>query len=129
MTAMTPRRFDWVLRTRGPVLAEWPERDRAAALDLLRHDKAAQQMLADSLSAETPPAPDMAARCRMQAKLRRALAPAAPLLRGMRWGALVVCAATGLYLGLAPLEADSIPGLGPSIQAAYPETVLATLEP
>ena len=129
MTGMTLRRFDWALRIRGPVLSDWPAKDRDNALALLRHDKAAQLLLADALAAETPPAPDEAACCRIQAKVRRALAPAAPLLRGMRWGALAACAAFGLYLGLAPLDAEAGPGLGSSIQAAYPPTVLAALDP
>lgn len=129
MTAMVLRRFDWALRTRGPVLADWPAKERDAALELLRHDEAAQRLLADALAAETPPAPDAAACCRIQAKVRRALAPAAPLLRGMRWGALAACAATGLYLGLAPLEPERAPVLGPSTQAAYPATALAALDP
>ena len=128
---MTARRFAWLLRTRGPAVAAWPETDRAAAVALLRHDAVTRQFLADALSAEDAPQPDCVVLARMQAVVRQALAPATPVARGMRWGALAACVAVGLYVGVAwtPADLQAASALAPTIQASSPATVLAALEP
>ena len=133
MIWMTPRRLDWTLRSRGTLLSAWPDTERQAALRLLRHSRTARDMLADALATEDGPLPDAAAVSRIQGRVRRALTPPAPVLRGMRWGAVAACLAAGLYLGLPALdiELDGEPGPtmpGPTMQVTSPATVLAALD-
>ncbi len=128
MIWLSARRLDWALKTRGPVLQDWPEHERAAALSLLRRSRTARHLLADALAREDAPAPEPVALCRMQAVVRHALAPSPPVLRGMRWGALAACAAAGLYIGLAPMDGDTAQDIVPTLQATYPATVLAALD-
>lgn len=127
---MTPRRFGWALRTRGPALDTWPGPERDAALALLGHDPAARQALADALADtaaaedDLPPTPaECAALRRMQAVIRHALAPSPPLLRGLGLGAMAACLAAGLYLGTPATSPDT--AAAPMTEA----TVLAALEP
>lgn len=130
---MSPRRLAWVLRARGPELCAWPERERLAALALVRRDPAARQLLAEALSAEEAPPPDPAAAIRIQNTIHRALAPLSPLLRGIRWGVMAACVLAGLYAGLGPLAAETAAetsaDLAPTIQATTSGTVLAALDP
>ena len=118
MEWMLLRQLDWLLRTRGPTLAEWPDRDRAAAMALLRRSARARQMLADMLAQEDAPTPDPAVLCGMLRRLRAALAPASPMVNGARWGALLACAAVGLWLGLAFDDSGPTPELFPVVQVA-----------
>jgi hypothetical protein len=109
---MTPRRLDWTLRTRGTVIADWPQADRAAAVALLRSSPAARAVLADALAREdADPAPlDRCALMRMQGALKCALWQLPPLSFALRWSVLVACTAAGLYLGAAAgldISADS----------------------
>jgi hypothetical protein len=125
---MTPRRFAWALRSRGPALADWPLAERAAAVCLLRRNPAAREMLAEALADEDAPASDAAALSRITCPVQRALAPLTPLMRGLRWGAIAACLAAGLYLGLAPVDADAVTDLFPSLHPSTPATVLAALD-
>ena len=129
--ALAPRRFAWLLHARGADLAAWPEADRAAAAALLRTCPESQRLLADALASEDTPAPEPEAAARIRATLRRALAPATPVARGLGWSALAACVAAGLYLGAAstPDTVADLPAGLPSVTAADPATVLATLEP
>ena len=126
---MTPRRFAWILRARGPDLSAWPATDRAAAAALLRADVVSRTLLADTLAADAADDADDAGLCRMQAVLRRALAPATPLLRAVRWSALAACMAAGLYLGLPAAEPEYAAWAAPTTEATIPATVLAALDP
>jgi len=100
---MTPRRLDWALRTRGTVVADWPQADRVAAVALLRSSPAARTVLADALARdESDLAPaDHCALVRMQGALKCALLQLPPLTFAVRWGVLAACTAAGLYLGAA----------------------------
>ena len=98
---MALRRLQWRLHTLGPDLASWPERERRAALDLLRRSMPAQQMLADAMERDSAPLPDTAVQCRMQVRLRAALGPVSRTMAGLRWGAMAACVAAGLLAGLA----------------------------
>lgn len=127
---MTPRRFAWCVRARGPGLSSWPAHDRAAAMLLLRADAPSRALLADALAADDASDADAAGLCRMQAVVRRAVALPTPLGRAVRWGALAACVAVGLYLGLPPpAELDYAGGVVPTTEAAIPATVLAALDP
>ena len=128
MIWLSARRLDWALRTRGPVLQDWPADERDAALSLLRRSRSARNLLAQALAGEADAPPDPAALCRMQSVVRRALAPPPPVMRGMRWGAMAACAAAGLYIGLAPADIDPSPDIVPTIEATFPATVLAALD-
>ncbi len=125
---MTPRRFAWALRTRGPELAGWPAAERAAAMGLLRRNAAAREMLAEALAGEDAPSPDPITLSRITCPVQRALAPLTPLMRGLRWGAIVACLAAGLYLGLATVDADAVTDLFPALHPSTPATVLAALD-
>lgn len=98
MIPLSRRRLDWLVRARGTDLAAWPEAERAAALALLRRSPEAQQAFAAALVDDDAPESDCAVFNRMQAALRRSLAPLPPLLRGLRAGALIACMAAGVYL-------------------------------
>ena len=129
---MTPRQFAWALRARGADLAFWPERERDAALALLRSDAGCRSVLADMLASEVyePGVGDAAGLCRMQAAIRRALAPATPVMRALRWGVLAGCVAAGAYLGtVTATETEAALGLVPTIEIISPATVLAALDP
>lgn len=134
---MTPRRFDWALRTRGPALDTWPAAERDAALELLRHDADARRALADAMVLEplepsdeaTASDTEQAALRRMQLAVRRALAPSPPVVRGLGFGAMAACLAAGLYLGAAAAEADVASVVGPMTEANLSATVLAALDP
>jgi hypothetical protein len=125
---MNLRRFGWALRARGPEVAAWPERDRAAAVCLLRCDAAARTLLAEALAAEDAPAPDAAALDRVTCPVRRALAPLSPFMRGIRWGAFAACLGAGLYLGVVTADVDSVADLQALLHPTMPATVLAALE-
>lgn len=132
MSWMTARRFDWALRTRGCVLAEWPGAERDAALQLLRRSAGARRRLADALAAEdgaeAETADSVFVLARIRAAVRRALSPPRPVVRGLRWGAIAACAAAGLYLGLPSLDAEAGAALGPTVQVDVPAMVLAALD-
>lgn len=107
------RRLEWLVRSRGTDLAEWPAADRMAALDLLRRSPEAQAVFADALAHEelapgesSSPGVDCAVFARMQCALRRRLAPLPMALRGLCVGALVACMAAGLFLALNPADPD-----------------------
>ena len=122
---MTSRQFAWHLRTRGPALSAWPKHERAAAFTLLSRDPAAQQALAEALEAEQAEAPDCLGLGRMQAAVRRALAP---IPGAVRWAAIAACAAAGLCLGIAG-QPRTPSGPVPTMQATLSSTVLAAAEP
>lgn len=133
---MTPRRFAWVLRARGADLSTWPAPDRAEAVALLRSDAGSRALLADTLASEADGSDtrdggvDTAGLCRMQAVIRLALAPATPVVRALRWGALAGCVAAGTYLGvLTATETEVALGLAPTIETTSLATVLAALDP
>lgn len=118
---MTPRRFDWALRTRGPALDTWPATERDQALALLSQDPTARQTLADALAADAdlPPTPaECAALRRMQAIVRHALAPSSPLLHGLGLGAIAACLIAGLYLGIAEQDTRATPMTEATVLAA-----------
>ncbi len=109
---MTPRCLDWTLRSRGTVIADWPQAERAAAVALLRSSPAARAVLADALVRDdADPAPaDRCALMRMQGSLKCAVLQLPPLTFALRWGVLAACTAAGLYLGAAAaldISADS----------------------
>jgi ferric-dicitrate binding protein FerR (iron transport regulator) len=127
-TGMTPRKLDWMLRMRGPALHDWPPADHADAIALMRTSAEARKMLADALAAEDEPAPDRAALGRIRRHVHHALAPTPPVMRGIRLGALAACMAAGLYIGLAPADAEVDRALASGFQDATPATVLAALD-
>lgn len=135
MIWMTPRRFAWALRARGPGLAEWPARERMGALCLLRRNAEARELLVEALAAEDAPAPNAVLLDRVICPVRRALAPLTPAMRGLRWGALAGCIVAGLAIGT--LAADLVPAaaeiagndLLPVMHPTMPATVLAALDP
>ena len=122
---MSQRRLEWLLRARGTDLLTWPEAEREAAFSLLRQSRAAQLAYADALAGEPTPEPDEAALSRMQGAIRRGIAPLPALLRGMTFGALLACAAAGLYLGLSMDQADAATDPFTSAQTV----TLASLDP
>lgn len=131
---MTQRRLDWALRARGPALACWPDRERAAALALLVRSHRAREALGDALARDAGQTPhDPAALARMQTRLRRRLAArtapaaagAAGAIPGARWGALAACALAGVWLGLAAPAPDA----RPDFFAAAPDPFSAPLPP
>ncbi len=126
---MTPRRFAWTLRARGPAIAEWPLHERARAVALLRRCAASRELLAEALAAEDAPAWDAAALYRVTCPVRRALAPLTPLMRGIRWAALVACLVAGLYLGVNTSGGETVTDLLPVMHPSMPATVLAALDP
>lgn len=100
---MTPRGLEWALRSRGTVIADWPQADRVAAIALLRSNPAARAVLADALARDDadPAPPDRCALVRMQGALKCAVLQLPPLTFALRWGVLAACTAAGLYLGAA----------------------------
>lgn len=125
---MTPRRFEWLLRVRGPALAVWPDGDRCAAFSLLRRSAQARAALADALAAsDDPPAEDLATLSRMQRGLGAAIAARqapARLAASARWAALAACALLGAWLGTAEAAADQGAASGRD-----PWQVIASLSP
>ncbi|MDT7951226.1 MAG: hypothetical protein RQ966_06945 [Acetobacteraceae bacterium] len=103
---LTRRRLEWLVRARGTDLSLWPDAERAAALALLHRSLDAQTEFAEALAADDGPEPgmdaDRAVVARMQAALRRRLAPLSLAARGLCVGALVACVAAGLYLAVDP---------------------------
>ena len=87
----------------GPAGPTWPpgrRRSGAAALALLRRNAGRAAGLADALAGEDAPEPDPRRPVRgCSAACAAASAPLPPLMRGMRWSALLACVAAGLYLG------------------------------
>ena len=119
---MTLRRLDWALRSRGTVMADWPARERDAALVLLRHSPAARALLADALAredAEPAGLSDGCALVRMQGALCRAVLQLPPLPFAVRWGVLAGCAAAGLYLGIAGVSRDAWADAGADAADAF----------
>lgn len=106
MNALSRRRLEWLIRARGTDLAGWPERERTAAIALLRRSPEARQLLADALVVDDAPETDCAVLSRMQAALRRSLAPLPFLLRGLRAGALLACVAAGFYFATVIPDAE-----------------------
>ena len=98
MSPLSRRRLEWLVRARGTDLSTWPEAERLAALELLRRSPDAQRVLADALVAEEAPELDRAVAERMQAALRRSLAPLSLLMSSLRAGALIACVAAGVYV-------------------------------
>ncbi len=122
---MTGRQFAWQLRTRGPCIAGWPQREQAAALNLLRQDLDARQALAEALASEATISADHAGLARMQGSIRRALTP---IPTAMRWAGVAACAAAGIYLGTLA-GAEPISGPVPTMQATLSSALLAAAEP
>ena len=126
---MTPRRFAWALQARGPAVADWPMPERLGAMALLRHCPQSRELLAEALAAEDAPAFDEAALARVTGPGRPALAPLTPIMRGLRWGAIVACLGAGLYLGVTLGDGDTAGSdLLPVMHPTMPATVLAALE-
>ena len=125
---MTPRRFAWILRARGPAVADWPAAERSAALCLLRRSGAARELLAEALSAEDAPGLDAVALARITCPVQRALAPLTPFMRGIRWGAVAVCLVAGGYVGLLRTEIDTGADTLSAVFSATSATVLAALD-
>lgn len=106
--AFSRRRLEWLVRSRGTDLALWPAAERLAALDLMRRSTEAQALFAEALSRdEDAPETDRAVFNRMQAALRRHLAPLPTVLRAICGGALIACVAAGLYLAVEPDGSDA----------------------
>ena len=112
-TAFSQRRLEWLLRARGPDVDAWPAADRVAALELMRRSQPAQLAYAEALAREDDVVEtDCAVFSRMQAALRRRLAPLPLALRGLGVGVLVACVVAGLYLATAlPTETEATPDL------------------
>ncbi len=110
MIWMTPRRLEWALRLYGTELAVWPSAERDAALSLLRRCGKARQLMAVALvrddAAEDALLADAALLDRMQERLRQRLAAPSPAGPAVRWGVLAACAAAGLCLGVATVDAE-----------------------
>ena len=103
--ALTRRRLEWLVRSLGTDLAQWPAAERQAALDLLRRSPEAQTVLAEALAHDEDaprdtPETDTAVFDRMQTAFRRHLAPLPVALRGLCVGALIACMTAGLYLAV-----------------------------
>ena len=112
--AFSHRRLEWMLRSRGTDVAAWPAADRIAALDLMRRSEQARCAYAEALAHESDDGaePDCAVFSRMQAALRRRLAPLPMALRGLSVGVLVACVMAGLYLATAmQAEPEGTPDL------------------
>ena len=110
--AFSRRRLEWLVRSLGTDLARWPAMERQAALDLLRRSREAQAVFAEALALDDDASQevldtDRDVFDRMQAGLRRHLAPLSAGLRGLCVGALIACVAAGLYLGTYTDSADS----------------------
>jgi hypothetical protein len=108
VTKLSRRRLEWLVRARGTDLAAWPEAERLAAIALLRSSPDARKVFADALVAEAAPENDCVVIERMQAALRRSLAPLPLLMRGLRAGALAACVVAGVYLATT-LQPDPDP--------------------
>lgn len=115
---MRLHRFHWCLRSRGPDLSAWPERDREAALVLLRQSAPARQLLADAFEHDALPCPDPAVQCRMLARLHDALCPASRAVAGLRWGALGACLLAGWLIGAA-LDLDPSDVFTPNLEGGF----------
>ena len=105
-SAFSHRRLEWLLQARGTDVAAWPDADRIAALELMRRSDQAQLAYAEALAHEgdfggAESDTDGAVFQRMQAVLRRRLAPLPVALRGLSVGVLVGCVVAGLYLATA----------------------------
>ena len=106
--AFSQRRLEWLLRARGTDVSTWPETDRHAALELMRRSDPARLSYAEALAREDDVIDtDCAVFCRMQAVLRRSLAPLPVALRAVAVGVLVGCVVAGLYLATAMPTADT----------------------
>ncbi len=108
---MTPRNLDWLIRLHGPALAAWPERERLAALALLRGSAQARSVLAEALAHDESAIEDedAAALARMRGGLDDAIAARmvpGRLASGARLGALAACAVLGIWLGAGQASAD-----------------------
>ena len=100
-TALSRRRLEWLVRSLGTDLALWPAAERSAALELLRRSPEAQGVFAEALARDDEPQDtDFDAFQRIQAAVRRHLAPLPTALRGLCVGALIACVAAGLYLAV-----------------------------
>lgn len=120
--SLSRRRLDWLVRSRGTDLALWPAAERLAALDLMRRSPEAQAVFAEALSRdEEVPEADRAVFGRMQATLRRHLAPLPIALRGLCVGALIACVGAGLYLAV---DAE-VPEIGDLFNSAQTVTFAA----
>lgn len=122
---MTPRRLEWALRARGTVVADWPARERLAAVALLQADPAARALLADALARDevAPAAGECAVLARMQGALRLGLLQLPPFSFRVRWGVLAACALAGLYFGVAGLGGDAGADGGDAFAAVQLATV------
>lgn len=113
-TALSRRRLEWLVRSRGTDLTVWPEADRVAAMALLRRSPEAQSAFADALAREDEgmaEAGECAVLERMQTALRHRLAPLPTVWRCLCAGALVACMAAGLYLAVDLADADPVTDL------------------
>ncbi len=135
---MTPRTLDWLIRLHGPALAAWPERERLAALALLRRSAQARSVLAEALADDdaSVEGEDAAALARMREGLDDAIAAhmmPARLALGARWGALAACAVLGIWLGAGQASAGQ-PARGErdllqAIASLSPASDLGALQP
>jgi hypothetical protein len=140
MIVMDLQDFARRLRRPGNPLATWPERERRAALRLLRFHPAARRALDSALDADAPAGDEAAALARMQAGLQRRLdqtqaarrpavlaaryrgasqalrAPSAP--RTMGWAALAASALLGAWLGSGVLDQGDRADLMASLQVS-----------
>jgi hypothetical protein len=135
---MTPRTLDWLIRLHGPAPAAWPERERLAALALLRRSAQARSTLAEALARDEPTDEDgdAAALGRMQGSLDTAIAARmvpARLASGARWSALAGCAVLGVWLGAGQASAGQPVGgerdLLQAIASLSPASDLGALQP
>lgn len=103
MTTLSLRRLEWLLRARGTDMQTWPAAERVAAVALLRRSAEAQAMVAEALDREADEEAerDCVLFDRMQAAVRRRLAPLPAALRGLSVALLIACVAAGSYLALA----------------------------
>ena len=128
MLWMTQRRFAWALRARGSALADWPASERNAAVCLLRRSPVARELLAEALTNEDAPSFDALALERITFPVQRALAPITPIMRGLRWGAVVACLAAGIYLGVLRTDTDAAMDAFTALFSTTPAPVLAALD-
>ncbi|SDB43843.1 hypothetical protein [Belnapia rosea] len=130
---MNTKQFARALDRHGPVMAGWPETERAAAATLLAGSAEARGLLQAALALDARlrrdlPQPDAAAVARLQAGIARRIAraplpsPPGPLPRLLAllrpaapagWGALATMATCALWLSLSPPRAAPEDPFGP----------------
>lgn len=113
MATISRRRLEWLVRSRGTDLTIWPEADRVAAVALLRRSPEAQSVFADALARDEEVIEPEAAAVfeRMQAALRRRLAPLSMTWRCACAAALIACLAAGLHFAADASDTDAVADL------------------